>query len=85
MTSGTAVVILSRYLNDWYVTEALHCDALGYVVRQSDSAELLRAIRLRNQAAFIRYALSRGGLPPALPLIRETRARRHGRGRSRRS
>ena len=160
MTPGTAVVILSRYLNDWYVTEALHSGALGYVVRQSDSAELLRAVRmaargrhylgsplnadvldvwmaraarrlpdphdtltsrereilqlvaegyssrgiarrltisartaeahranamrklrLRNQAALIRYALSRGVLPPALPLPREARARRRGRPR----
>jgi len=164
LTPGTGVVILSRYLNEWYVTEALRSGALGYVVRQSDSAELMRAIRmaargrhylgsplnqdvidvwmaraarrvpdpydtltsrereilqlvaegysstgiarrltisartaeahranamrklrLRNQAALIRYALSRGVLPPALPLPREARARRRGRQRPRRS
>jgi DNA-binding NarL/FixJ family response regulator len=163
LTPGTGVVILSRYLNEWYVTEALRSGALGYVVRQSDSAELMRAIRmaargrhylgsplnhdvidvwmaraarrapdpyetltsrereilqlvaegysstgiarrlaisartaeahranamrklrLRNQAALIRYALSRGVLPPSLPLPREARARRRGRQRPRR-
>ena len=160
LTPGTGVVILSRYLSEWYVTEALRSGALGYVVRQSDSAELMRAIRmaargrhylgsplnkdvidvwmaraarrlpdpyetltsrereilqlvaegysstgiarrlaisartaeahrantmrklrLRNQAALIRYALSRGVLPPALPLPREARVRRGGRPR----
>ena len=45
LTPGTAVVILSRYLNEWYVTEALRSGALAYVVRQSDSGELLCAIR----------------------------------------
>ncbi len=152
LTPGTGVVILSRYLSEWYVTEALRSGALGYVVRQSDAAELMRAIRmaargrhylgpplnqemidvwmaraarraqdpyetltsrereilqlvaegysstgiarrltisartaeahranpmrklrLRNQAARIRYALSRGVLPPALPLPRPRR------------
>ena len=160
LTPGTGVVILSRYLSEWYVTEALRSGALGYVVRQSDAAELMRAIRmaargrrylgpplnqemidvwmaraarraqdpyetltsrereilqlvaegysstgiarrlaisartaeahranamrklrLRNQAALIRYALSRGVLPPALPLPREARVRRGGRPR----
>jgi two-component system response regulator NreC len=42
---GTGVVILSRYLHEWYVTEALRRGALGYVVKQSDAAELLRAVR----------------------------------------
>jgi DNA-binding NarL/FixJ family response regulator len=42
---GTGVVVLSRYPHDWYVTEALRRGALGYVVKQSDAAELLRAVR----------------------------------------
>ncbi len=42
---GTGVVILSRYPNEWYVTEALRRGALGYVVKQSDVADLLRAVR----------------------------------------
>jgi two-component system response regulator NreC len=42
---GTGVVILSRYLNDWYVLEALRRGALGFVVKQSDVADLLRAVR----------------------------------------
>jgi DNA-binding NarL/FixJ family response regulator len=158
---ATGVVILSRYLSEWYVTEALRSGALGYVVRQSDSGELMRAIRmaargrrylgsplnqdvidvwmaraarrgldpyetltgrereilqlvaegysstgiarrleisartaeahranamrklrLRNQAALIRYALSRGVLPPSLPLPRDVRSRRRGRPRA---
>ena len=43
---GTGVVVLSRYPNEWYVTEALRRGAFGYVVKQSDAAELLRAVRL---------------------------------------
>ena len=46
LTPATSVVILSRYHNEWYVTEALRSGALGYVVRQSDSGELMRAIRM---------------------------------------
>ena len=42
---GTGVVILSRYPSEWYVTEALRRGALGYVVKQSDVADLLRAVR----------------------------------------
>lgn len=42
---GTAVVILSGYPSEWYVIEALRRGALGYVVKQSDAAELLRAVR----------------------------------------
>jgi two-component system, NarL family, response regulator NreC len=155
---GTGVVILSRYQNDWYVTEALRRGALGYVIKQSDVADLLRAVRtvargrpyigaplsddslevwlarakradadpydtltgrerevlqlvaegysstaiarrlaisartaeahranvmrklrLRNRAALIRYALSRGVLAPVLALPRDVGRRRHGR------
>lgn len=42
---GTGVVILSRYFNEWYVTEALSHGALRFVVKQSDVADLLRAVR----------------------------------------
>jgi DNA-binding NarL/FixJ family response regulator len=42
---GTGVVVLSRDLNEWLVTEALRRGALGYVGKQSDMAELLRAVR----------------------------------------
>jgi len=45
LTPATAVVILSRYTQEWYVTEALRRGALGYVMRQSDIADLLRAVR----------------------------------------
>jgi two-component system, NarL family, response regulator NreC len=43
---ATGVVILSRYPNDWYVTEALRRGALGFVVKQSNAADLLRAVRM---------------------------------------
>jgi two-component system, NarL family, response regulator NreC len=42
---GTEVLILSPYLNEWYVTEALRRGALGYVVKQSDVEDLLRGVR----------------------------------------
>jgi DNA-binding NarL/FixJ family response regulator len=155
---GTGVVVLSRYPSEWYVAEALRRGALGYVVKQSDAAELLRAVRqaargrfyvgaplsddsldvwlaraaraprdpyetltarereilqlvaegysstaiarrlaisartaeahranvmrklrLRNRAALIRYALSRGVLAPMLTLARPSARRRRGR------
>ena len=45
LAPATGVVILSRYPNEWYVTEALRSGALGYVAKQSDVADLLRAVR----------------------------------------
>ena len=40
----TRVVILSMYANEAYVLEALRAGALGYVLKDSHSSELLRAI-----------------------------------------
>jgi len=45
----TAVIVLSRYVNEWYVTEALRNGASGYVVRQAEADELMRAVRLVAQ------------------------------------
>ena len=42
---GTAVVALTRYADDAYVQELLSAGACGYVLKQSASGELLRAIR----------------------------------------
>jgi len=33
----TAVIVLSRYVNEWYVTEALRNGAAGYVVKQAEA------------------------------------------------
>jgi DNA-binding NarL/FixJ family response regulator len=41
----TAVLVLSRYVNEWYVTEALRNGAAGYVTQHADARELLRAVR----------------------------------------
>jgi len=41
----TAVVVLSRYVSQWYVTEALRNGASGYVAHHADARELIRAIR----------------------------------------
>ena len=156
-TPRTRVVVLSRYVNEWYVTEALRYGAMGYVLKQADGHELIRAIRnvtrgerylspplsdslvdhwlraerngedpydrlttrerqvlqlvaegysarniasrlsisvrtaeahranvmeklgIDNQAGLIRYALSRGMLPPAEPIPPEIRLRRRHR------
>jgi two-component system, NarL family, response regulator NreC len=40
-----AIVVLTRYHDDAYVQALLAAGACGYVLKQSDSAELLRAIR----------------------------------------
>jgi two-component system response regulator NreC len=44
-TPATRVVVLSMYGNDAYVAEALRGGASGYVVKDSGSIELIRAIR----------------------------------------
>ena len=44
-TPGTAVVALTRYGDDAYVQELLNAGALGYVLKQSPSAELVDAVR----------------------------------------
>ena len=41
----TAVLVLSRYVNEWYVTEALRNGATGYVAEHAQARELIRAIR----------------------------------------
>jgi two-component system, NarL family, response regulator NreC len=41
----TAVIVLSRYVNEWYVTEALRNGAAGYVAQHADARELIRAVR----------------------------------------
>jgi two-component system, NarL family, response regulator NreC len=42
---GTAVVALTRYSDDPYVKELFKAGARGYVLKQSSSSELLKAIR----------------------------------------
>ena len=42
---GTAVVALTRYADDAYVQELLNAGALGYVLKQSPSGELVDAVR----------------------------------------
>jgi DNA-binding NarL/FixJ family response regulator len=60
---GTGVVILSRYPNEWYVTEALRRGALGYVVKQSDVSDLLRAVRAAARGrAYVGALLSEDSL-----------------------
>lgn len=44
-TPGTAVVALTRYDDEAYVQELLNAGALGYVLKQSPSAELVDAVR----------------------------------------
>src|SRR3989475_11833434 len=41
----TAVIVLSRYVNEWYATEALRNGASGYVVTQAEAHELAAAVR----------------------------------------
>jgi two-component system response regulator NreC len=41
----TAIVVLSMYNNEAYVLEALRAGAKGYVLKDSTSAELVKAIR----------------------------------------
>ena len=41
----TAVIVLSRDVNEWYVAEALRNGATGYVVQHAEARELIRAVR----------------------------------------
>ena len=41
----TGILVLSRYVSEWYVTEALRNGAVGYVAEQAEARELIRAIR----------------------------------------
>ena len=50
---ATRIVVLSMYANEPYVLDALQGGALGYVLKGSDSAELVRAVR--EAAAGRRY------------------------------
>ncbi len=54
-SSGTAVVILSMYSNEGYVVEALRNGAKAYVLKESTSNELVRAV---HEAAVGRHYLS---------------------------
>jgi len=63
-TPGIAVVALTRYDDSAYVQELLEAGASGYVLKQSASSELLKAIR--TAAAGGRY-LDRGLARPEDP------------------
>ncbi|GAA4057262.1 MadR family response regulator transcription factor [Actinomadura miaoliensis] len=51
---GTAVLVLTTFLDDSLVVEAVRHGARGYVVKDVDTTELLRSIRAvaRNECAF---------------------------------
>jgi DNA-binding NarL/FixJ family response regulator len=53
LVPAARVVALTRYGDDAYVQELLHAGALGYVLKQSPSGELLDAVR--SAAAGRRY------------------------------
>ena len=42
---STRVIVLSMHANEAYVQEALHNGAAGYVLKDSDAADLIQAIR----------------------------------------
>ena len=76
---GTAVVALTRYDDEAYVKELLSAGALGYVLKQSPSAELVDAVRaaasgqryldrhLVARAAGTMLSSRRRAAPPAIP------------------
>jgi DNA-binding NarL/FixJ family response regulator len=74
-TPGTAVVALTRYDSEAYVQELLSAGALGYVLKQSPSAELVNAVRAaasgqryldRRLAAGTMLSSRRRAAPPAI-------------------
>ena len=80
---ATAVIALTRYGDDAYVQELLKAGALGYVLKQSPSGELVDAVRAaaagrqyldRSLAARVAGTMVKGrGRTPAAPISdRET-------------
>ena len=59
---GVAVVVLTRHTDEAYVQELLAAGALGYVLKQSASDELMRAVR--SAAAGTRYLDAAIAQPP---------------------
>ncbi|MEV8596860.1 response regulator [Streptomyces sp. NPDC052013] len=55
---GLAVLVLTTFLDDTLVVEAIHHGARGYVVKDVDTTELLRSIRAvaRDESAFDSHA-----------------------------
>jgi DNA-binding NarL/FixJ family response regulator len=45
LSTGTKIVVLTIHDSEAYVAEALKSGALGYVVKNSDSGEMIKAIR----------------------------------------
>jgi two-component system response regulator DevR len=66
---GSRVLVLTSFLDDWMVIEAIRQGAKGYVVKDVDVTELVRAIRAvrRGEAAFDSHSAS--------AMVRSLRAR----------
>jgi DNA-binding NarL/FixJ family response regulator len=64
-TPAPAVVALTRYRDDAYVRELVAAGACAYVLKQSASSELLRAIRAAaSGGSYLDAALGAGAAPP---------------------
>jgi DNA-binding NarL/FixJ family response regulator len=60
---GTAVLMLSRYVNEWYAGEALRSGATGYVVKHAHAAELINGIRaVADGHRYVGRPLTEGGV-----------------------
>jgi two-component system, NarL family, response regulator NreC len=69
--SGTKFVVLSMYANEAYVVEALRSGALGYVLKDTGSEELVRAIKHVMQGGrYLSPPLSEGSLEAYLERVR---------------
>lgn len=65
LAPATAIVALTRYSDDPYVKELLSAGACGYVLKQSASIELLKAIRAAAQGVkYLDSSLSAAGPAP---------------------
>jgi DNA-binding NarL/FixJ family response regulator len=68
---ATAIVALTRYSDDPYVKELLSAGACGYVLKQSASTELLKAIRAAAEGGkYLDSSLSAAGSTPATTMRR---------------
>ena len=75
--AGTRVIILTTFELDEYIAEAVRAGAAGFLVKDTEPEELLRAVRVVHDGDALLRRRSRGASWPSWPLqSRATAARR---------
>lgn len=79
----TTVIVLSMYANVAYVAEAVRAGASGYVLKGSDLADLIHAIRnARNGNLFLSAPLSEAAINDYIQKTKSSSSAKSAKGRS---